>query len=664
MQASTGTKTLRFAATGVLATLTHVFIATLMMATITRSPVIANTVAFTGATVLSYVVNSRWSFSGHNARGSLQRYLVVSLAGLIMSAIISSLGETMGLHYLAGILLVLMVVPPIIFLLHSNWTYKVTTQTQLRRHDHNLQDGLLKNLRRPADEMFFLLASVAATIPVWVAVFPPMTDLPQHAAQISLYHALQDPSFAFANLFTVNLFTPYLFGYGVIAILVPAFGIVIACKIAISLALAATPLATRFLLREVGADPYLAWLSFPALYGFAYQWGFVNFLIAAPLGLLALAFIWRQDRHPSLGTSLLIALLFNFLFFCHALALGLFGVIAALFWICRERSIKSLIAHAWPLATVLPAVIIWLLNTNSHPAVRVPNDWDLGWFSTSDEYYSSFATWIDPNSPGWGRINGLFSRLLGIRSQLIGTVFGIAIALLPFAIARFRYSLLRSVPLAVCIVVLLLVPSFIFGTAFIYQRFSQYLLPFYLFLFLPVKDAPNSTKNRIARILPPVIAFLWIGMMAHRAFVFDHEARDFEQAIADIPKEKRVFSLIFLREDSSSISPTFIHFPAWYSALKNGVVDKSFAVTQVQPVVYRPEAAQAAAILGYEWIPEAFSWRTMQGDKYDYFIVRADADLASALFAEAPCPPREAARITTWWIYQRDDAACTTAKKN
>src|SRR5215469_6850647 len=38
-----------------------------------------------------------------------------------------------------------------------------------------------------------LACSVLAAIPVWLPSFPPMTDLPQHAAQIALLRNLQDP---------------------------------------------------------------------------------------------------------------------------------------------------------------------------------------------------------------------------------------------------------------------------------------------------------------------------------------------------------------------------------------------------------------------------------------------------------------------------------------
>lgn len=576
-----------------------------------------------------------------------------------MSTYIYSIARDMELHYLAGIFLAITAASMIILFRRSAMAYKHSTQPDMLV-DQALPHSRSENRSRwSIDGIAFLLTCIAATVPVWIASFPPMADLPQHAAQISLFYALQDPSFAFANLFSVNLFTPYLFGYGVMAALVPLFGIVVACKITISIAIAATPLATRFLLREAGAEPYLAWLSFPALYGFAYQWGFVNFVIAAPLGLLALAVVWRRERIPSLATSLFTALLFNFLFFCHALALALFGVIATAFWAYRERTVKAFAAHAWPLATVVPFAIFWLVSKNSHPAVRVPIEWDLGWFESINAYYAFAAMWTDADSSGWGRINGLFPRLFGIRSHSLSLAIGTAIAILPFLVARFRFALPAAIPLAVCALVLLFVPSVVFGTALIFQRFTQYLLPFYLFLFLPLPNSAPSTVRRMARTALPVIALLWIGMMTQRALEFDDMAGDFEQVIERLPEEKRALSMVFLRDDDTSIAPTFLHFPAWYSALKNGVVDKSFAVTQIQPVVYRPETTPRSGTIAYEWLPQLFSWSFLEADQYDYFIVRADMDVSRQVFSSVRCPPRLTDQVGLWWVYRRSTPDCS-----
>jgi hypothetical protein len=131
-----------------------------------------------------------------------------------------------------------------------------------------------------------------------------MVDLPQHAAQISLLRNLHDPAFRFAGLFRVNWFTPYLLGYLVVYVLAPLCGIVTACKLVTAAALIGLPVTTALLMRETGADSYWALLTIPAMYGFSYTWGFFNFLVAIPIGLVFLILVIRHVRKPCWQSSI------------------------------------------------------------------------------------------------------------------------------------------------------------------------------------------------------------------------------------------------------------------------------------------------------------------------------------------------------------------------
>src|SRR5690606_13941411 len=153
------------------------------------------------------------------------------------------------------------------------------------------------------------LASALATTPVWMVTFPPMVDLPQHAAQVALLSEVGNPDFPLGSLFELNWFTPYLLGYLLIHALTLLIGLVPAVKTVVALALAALPLTTALLLRETGADTRWALLVIPTLYGFTYQWGLLNFLVAAPVGLVFLAIAIRHSRHPTRRTALALGLL-------------------------------------------------------------------------------------------------------------------------------------------------------------------------------------------------------------------------------------------------------------------------------------------------------------------------------------------------------------------
>jgi hypothetical protein len=504
----------------------------------------------------------------------------------------------------------------------------------------------------PIERYLFLLACLLCGMPVWLPHYPPMVDLPQHAAQVALLLNLDKPGFPFSELFHLNLFTPYLLGYGLIAAFTPVLGIVAACKLIIWLALAAFAISTRLLLREAGADPYWSWLVFPVLYGFTYQWGLLIFLIAAPIGLAFLTLVWRMKAQPDLRASLLVTLLLFALFFSHALVLGFFSLIALAYWLFSVRSVRDFIKCAWPLAAVAPLVLVWFVQASNHPLSNFPIGWDLSWLTTGDYYYSNFATWANPDNPGWGRINGFIPRLLGARPGLFITMLGIFMFALPFISGgRISKSRVRLIPVLAITLVLLLVPTLLFGNMYTFQRFTFLAMPFLLVMI--DKPAMDSRQYSYLRMLAPAIAFGWIGYMSVNALQFNNDMQGFDAIIAKTETGKRSLSLVFKRDDSYSIAPTFLHFPAWYSALKSGVTDPSFAVTYVQPVSYKPEYIPKAKFEGFEWNPKWFDWQKFDGDLYDYFIVRAPEDTGGYLFRTAPCKIELAAHEGLWWLYRK-----------
>ncbi|KRW66623.1 sugar translocase [Pseudomonas sp. TTU2014-105ASC] len=124
MQQSVAGRLLRFGMTGVLVTLVHTLIAIVCVETGLAGPALANGAAFTGATLLSYVINTRWSFARPLHGHTLVRFLLVSLVGLFLAVIIAGAMEQAAVNYLLGIAAVAMVVPVLSFCMHNFWTYR------------------------------------------------------------------------------------------------------------------------------------------------------------------------------------------------------------------------------------------------------------------------------------------------------------------------------------------------------------------------------------------------------------------------------------------------------------------------------------------------------------------------------------------------------------
>ncbi len=115
---------IKFAVTGVGSTLIHVVVATILISLLNSSTQFGNGVAFVIATIFSYTVNTLWSFSNTLSRRTALRFIITSFGGLILTILISTAAEMLGLDYRAGIGLVVISVPVYSYLAHSLWTYR------------------------------------------------------------------------------------------------------------------------------------------------------------------------------------------------------------------------------------------------------------------------------------------------------------------------------------------------------------------------------------------------------------------------------------------------------------------------------------------------------------------------------------------------------------
>jgi putative flippase GtrA len=114
----------RFAVTGLFVTALHALVAILFINFISPLPPLANGVAFAVATLVSYVINTTWSFSARLHGRTLLRFLLVSVCGFWLAMFVAWAAQIAGFHYLLGIAAVALTIPVFTFLLHNFWTYR------------------------------------------------------------------------------------------------------------------------------------------------------------------------------------------------------------------------------------------------------------------------------------------------------------------------------------------------------------------------------------------------------------------------------------------------------------------------------------------------------------------------------------------------------------
>ncbi|WP_321807517.1 GtrA family protein [Burkholderia sp. BCC1993] len=114
----------RFGLSGLCSTALHVLIASALYALFDATQVIANAVAFIGATVFSYLANTLWSFSSTVHSRNLVRYLTVALAGFAETMGLARAAELLDVPRGWAIVAIALLIPPTMFVLHRVWTYR------------------------------------------------------------------------------------------------------------------------------------------------------------------------------------------------------------------------------------------------------------------------------------------------------------------------------------------------------------------------------------------------------------------------------------------------------------------------------------------------------------------------------------------------------------
>src|SRR6202012_4014488 len=118
------------------------------------------------------------------------------------------------------------------------------------------------------------------------AHLPPITDLPFHAAAMSIPRHWFDPSFHFREQFTVEpLKAPYWTMHGLGAVLALVMPIIAAAKVTSVVLLLCLPAGLAVMFHGMRKSPLLGLLGLPFVWNTLTHWGFLNFMAA--LGLFA-----------------------------------------------------------------------------------------------------------------------------------------------------------------------------------------------------------------------------------------------------------------------------------------------------------------------------------------------------------------------------------------
>jgi hypothetical protein len=510
------------------------------------------------------------------------------------------------------------------------------------------------------------VAVTAVAWPLSMATYPPMTDLPMHAAHTSALHNFWDPSFHFADQFELQpIAVPYLSTYVVGAVLMEFFSVSAAVRIATGMALLLLPAGIAVLTWGMRKSPLLGLAAVPLCWGHLVHWGFINFVAALGLCAMSIGLALRLVDRPSRRVAVGLASCLTGLFFTHVfrfpfaiLAVGVAAPLGAYAleaaganrgWRAARRcrliilaAAPSLVLFGWFLA-VRPAGIAVPIES----VVAAPHLERL-----------SVATLAIVN--GFHDPAELDAARLALAVTLAVAVWSVAIRAgrrdrsEPDPRGRAFTRAATAVVAGLCALCALLFLSLPFKLGSWWYVFPREATAACFFAIALLPDLPRLAPCRVlATAAFATAALITAKVPASHYARFDEATEDFRAIVARIPKAPKLLYLVIDHVGTSRTTSPYLHFPAWVQAEKGGWLVFHFALHGSSPLRIRtdPDAVVAPRVpLNFDWHPESFDLDDHR-DFFDWFLLRAAQDPSERLASDLAI--EQVAHQGMWWLYRK-----------
>lgn len=454
---------------------------------------------------------------------------------------------------------------------------------------------------------WLVLGLAFAFMPLMAAEYLPLSDLPQHLAQIRLLEELLGlaPRTLDVDSLTVRLFGANTLVYLPLFLISRVVPIMLAGKLTVGLILGSSVGALHWLAARRSRPALHALLAGCFLFNVALYWGFLNFLSGLPLFLWFVA--WALS--PAASRSRLCAWLGSSLF-----VFGLF--LAHVFWLpcaalvvlvslCSRQTRGSFVWHA---AGFVPSGVIALMWLPWLRAFRTGTG-----ASMAMEYVSPISARFNVE---WA----VASAMGGITGPGETIVAGVLLAYGVFALVNARQRRQPDVDLSLLLIALvlllftLLAPDVYFNTIMLNARFLS-LTCMLLLLAIP------GTLWRPACGVAAVAAAAFSVVVTCSWAMFDQDdLTGLRESLASVRGPRKLLGLDFRRQSSQ-----FTHFPylqihAYFQARTGGQLNFSFAEHASSIVSYR-KPPHAPWQSGLEWFPGRATRRDVE--LFDCVLVNA-----------------------------------------
>ena len=413
---------------------------------------------------------------------------------------------------------------------------------------------------------FVALMVIATAIPLMLPQTPPLVDLPGHMGRYRVQLDLAD-SAALQRYFEFHWALIGNLGVDLLIIpLAPIFGLEGAIKL---IALAIPPISAIgiFLIaKEVhGRIPPTAMFALPFIYGFPFNYGFLNFSLSVALALCAFG-LWLRltNRSRFMLRAVIFIPIGGLLWIVHVFGWGILGLLALAAELVRQRDEGATWRSAFFRAAVATAPL-------ALPLIMM-----IAWRSGSVSGKTTLF-FVLPNK--------LYALVAVLRDRwLIWDSFGVGAALVLIGAAKFEQQLSFSrklvIPAAILAIAFVILPSMLLGSAYADIRLGP-LMFITAILAIRIDEQAVSVARRLAWISLSFVAVRLVGNMVSFA-IADRDARSWLTALDHIPHGVPVLFLVGDNCNERWAMPRQTHIASFVIIRRNGFANDQWQAAGAQ----------------------------------------------------------------------------------
>lgn len=457
----------------------------------------------------------------------------------------------------------------------------------------------------------------------------PLSDLPAHLANISIWNHLGDPSWGLDAFFAPRHFPiPYWLHYWPVHALSAVMPLEAAHKVFLSLYALALPISFLRFCERLGRSAWLAIFAQPLVFDDSFSFGYVACAAGVPLVFFTLTALVDFLASPSAKRWLAVVALALATFFMHLLPWVALGALAAVVLVAHARNRRRALAAAAALGVSLVVAAADFAWVRAHNAV-VDRGWAAAWLPAHDVLLFLPREILTPTrGPETDIALGLLAA-----SLLALLVTARPDKKLPFALFFTSLALFVAMPWK------LSRPVFIWA---VQPRFVVFVV-----LFLVACVAGEVHGRRRWAMIPALAVALAFPLVMLRAYRhFDARARGFATLLERVPRGASTLTLMLGPVDEPLLAPELEPFramPNYTTALNGGFAPYRFAIGL--PYIDKPGTALPVP---WAWKPRMFrQW--VHGRFWDYVISDGEAR-DGELFADEPMAM--IARAGEWRLYK------------